>query len=256
MSADLSRSWLVDDDRLFDCSTLSCVGDVSSLFTLLSHLVCSCLQQSVLSPIHCPPLLLSVNAPIVVSVPERTTMMPRLSPLLCAVLASALVLLAVAPLPADAFVSIASSSSGSSRGLCFGRDALPRRTSSAAVVHRPLLSSPTRLRAVADVGSEDAFDKVVKSAGDKLVVVDYSTTWCGPCKVIAPKFEEFSDKYANAVFLKVIGDASPEASKLMKREGVRSVPSFHYFVKGEKVEVVNGANAEAIEAAITKHLSA
>ena len=77
---------------------------------------------------------------------------------------------------------------------------------------------------------------------------------CGPCKVIAPKFEDFSEKYADAVFLKVIGDASPEASKLMKREGVRSVPSFHYFKDGEKVDVVNGANAEAIEAAITKHI--
>jgi thioredoxin 1 len=51
----------------------------------------------------------------------------------------------------------------------------------------------------------------------------------------------------------VIGDASPDASKLMKREGVRSVPSFHYFKNGEKVDVVNGANAEAIEAAITKN---
>ena len=70
--------------------------------------------------------------------------------------------------------------------------------------------------------------------------------------VIAPKFEELSDKYPDAVFLKVIGDASPEASKLMKREGVRSVPSFHYFMKGEKVDVINGANAEAIEAAIAK----
>ena len=72
------------------------------------------------------------------------------------------------------------------------------------------------------------------------------------CEVIAPKFEELSDKYPDAVFLKVIGDASPEASKLMKREGVRSVPSFHYFMKGEKVDVINGANAEAIEAAIAK----
>ena len=54
--------------------------------------------------------------------------------------------------------------------------------------------------------------------------------------------------------IQVIGDASPDASKLMKREGVRSVPSFHYFLDGEKVDVVNGANAEAIEAAITKHL--
>ena len=102
-------------------------------------------------------------------------------------------------------------------------------------------------------------------------------------QVIAPKFDEFSEKYPDAVFLKVccmriqrtklcfcypsfslpdsqnfflqvIGDASPDASKLMKREGVRSVPSFHYFMKGEKVDVVNGANAEAIEAAITKHI--
>jgi len=106
---------------------------------------------------------------------------------------------------------------------------------------------------VVDIDSETAFDKTIQSAAGSLVVVDYSTTWCGPCKVIAPKFDELSEKYPDAVFLKVIGDASPEASKLMKREGVRSVPSFHYFVGGEKVEVVNGANAEAIESAITKH---
>ena len=114
---------------------------------------------------------------------------------------------------------------------------------------RPLFG----LRAVVDIDSEAAFDQTIQSAGDSLVVVDYSTTWCGPCKVIAPKFDEFSEKYPDAVFLKVIGDASPDASKLMKREGVRSVPSFHYFLKGEKIDVVNGANAEAIEAAITKH---
>jgi len=107
---------------------------------------------------------------------------------------------------------------------------------------------------VVDIDSPDAFDKTIESAGGALVVVDYSTTWCGPCKVIAPKFDELSDQYADAVFLKVIGDASPDASQLMKREGVRSVPSFHYFVGGEKVEVVNGANAEAIEAAIKKNM--
>ena len=115
--------------------------------------------------------------------------------------------------------------------------------------------APSQLMAVTDVASEEVFDQTVSSASG-LVVVDYSTTWCGPCKVIAPKFDELSEKYPDAVFLKVIGDASPEASKLMKREGVRSVPSFHYFVNGEKVDVVNGANAEAIEAAITKHAKA
>lgn len=56
---------------------------------------------------------------------------------------------------------------------------------------------------VVDIDSEAAFDKTIQNAGDALVVIDYSTTWCGPCKVIAPKFEEFSEKYPDAVFLKV-----------------------------------------------------
>jgi thioredoxin 1 len=56
---------------------------------------------------------------------------------------------------------------------------------------------------VVDIDSEDAFDKTIQSASGALVVVDYSTTWCGPCKVIAPKFDELSDKYPEAVFLKV-----------------------------------------------------
>lgn len=56
---------------------------------------------------------------------------------------------------------------------------------------------------VVDIDSEAAFDKTIQNAGGALVVIDYSTTWCGPCKVIAPKFEEFSEKYPDAVFLKV-----------------------------------------------------
>ena len=57
--------------------------------------------------------------------------------------------------------------------------------------------------AVVDIDGEAAFDQTIKSAGSSLVIVDYSTTWCGPCKVIAPKFDELSEKYPDAVFLKV-----------------------------------------------------
>jgi thiol-disulfide isomerase/thioredoxin len=61
----------------------------------------------------------------------------------------------------------------------------------------------TSAMAVVDIDGEAAFDKTISSAGGSLVIVDYSTTWCGPCKVIAPKFDEFSEKYPDAVFLKV-----------------------------------------------------
>lgn len=54
--------------------------------------------------------------------------------------------------------------------------------------------------------------------------------------------------------MQVIGDYSPDASLLMKREKIRSVPVFHYFKKGKKVEEIRGANPQAIEEAITKHI--
>ena len=73
--------------------------------------------------------------------------------------------------------------------------------SSPSTVRIPSRTGP--LQAVVDIDSEAAFDKTIQSAGDSLVIVDYSTTWCGPCKVIAPKFDELSEKYPDAVFLKV-----------------------------------------------------
>jgi hypothetical protein len=39
------------------------------------------------------------------------------------------------------------------------------------------------MMAVLDVDSEAEFDKKISGAGDALVIIDYSTTWCGPCKV-------------------------------------------------------------------------
>ena len=52
------------------------------------------------------------------------------------------------------------------------------------------------------------------------------------------------------------GDASAAASKLMKREGVRTVPSFHFWKGNSRVEVINGANIEAVTKAVQKHKDA
>ena len=60
------------------------------------------------------------------------------------------------------------------------------------------------------VGTKAEFDEILTSAGDKAVVVDFYATWCGPCKVIAPYYEELSKQFTGVVFIKV---------SLCRREG-------------------------------------
>ena len=71
--------------------------------------------------------------------------------------------------------------------------------SAAAAVRRA--AAPVAV--VVDIATTEEFNEALEGAGDKLVVVDYSTSWCGPCKIIAPKFDEFSEKYKDVAFLKV-----------------------------------------------------
>ncbi|KFQ27629.1 Thioredoxin, partial [Merops nubicus] len=47
------------------------------------------------------------------------------------------------------------------------------------------------------------FEAELKSAADKLVIVDFSATWCGPCKMIKPFFHSLCDKYSEAVFIEI-----------------------------------------------------
>ena len=51
----------------------------------------------------------------------------------------------------------------------------------------------------------------------------------------------------------VMGDSSPDADKLMRSQGVRALPSFHFWKGGKKIDVVNGANTEALTQSLKKH---
>jgi thiol-disulfide isomerase/thioredoxin len=61
---------------------------------------------------------------------------------------------------------------------------------------------------VKEAKTKAEFDAELVSAGGKLVVVDFTATWCGPCQRIKPEFEKMSTEFTNVVFLKVDVDAN------------------------------------------------
>lgn len=83
------------------------------------------------------------------------------------------------------------------------------------------------------------------------MVIDAFATWCGPCKVIAPKVVELSKKYTDARFYKFDVD---ELTDLAQELEVKAMPTFILLKDGEKVDTVVGANPRALESAIQKHL--
>ena len=49
--------------------------------------------------------------------------------------------------------------------------------------------------------------------GDKPVVCDFWATWCGPCRMLAPVFEDVSDKFdGKAEFVKIDVDENGDAA--------------------------------------------
>jgi len=70
------------------------------------------------------------------------------------------------------------------------------------------------------------------------VAVDFYAEWCGPCKMLSPVLEKFSDVYAGKVKIaKVDVDNNPE---LAGRFQIRGVPTMIFFKDGKVVDQVVG----------------
>ena len=85
--------------------------------------------------------------------------------------------------------------------------------------------------------SEMEFEKEVMQA-DVPVVVNFTATWCAPCKMIAPVLDELDAEFAGkAKFVKVDVDQSKATAKAY---GVRGVPTMVFFKDGEVVDRASG----------------
>jgi thioredoxin 1 len=83
------------------------------------------------------------------------------------------------------------------------------------------------------------FREMVENKQD--FIVDFYADWCGPCKMMAPIFEDFADKYNDKVFCKVNVD---EAGDIAAAYGVMSIPMFMIFKEGQPIKKQLGVMSE------------
>jgi thioredoxin 2 len=86
--------------------------------------------------------------------------------------------------------------------------------------------------------TESDLDRIVAES-EVPVIIDFHADWCGPCKVMAPVFDDLArEKRGQALVLKLDTDRNPGATQ---RFGVRGIPTLIVFRDGREVAREVGA---------------
>ncbi|KAL1810173.1 hypothetical protein ACET3Z_027163 [Daucus carota] len=100
-----------------------------------------------------------------------------------------------------------------------------------------------------------AWEEQMQKGNDskKLIVVDFTASWCGPCRIMAPFLAELAKKLPSVTFLKVDVD---ELKSVAADWAVEAMPTFMFLKEGKIVDKVVGAQKEMVQQTIAKHVNA
>ena len=71
---------------------------------------------------------------------------------------------------------------------------------------------------------------------DKTVYCDFWASWCGPCRMLAPVFEEISDKYEDKEIFAKINIDEEESEPAAIKYGITSIPNIIAFKAGQPID--------------------
>ena len=101
-----------------------------------------------------------------------------------------------------------------------------------------------------ELKEDSQWNTEMNSAGSKLVVVDFTASWCGPCRTIGPFFNELSSTFPGALFLKVDVD---QCSGTAESQGVSAMPTFIFYRNKVKIDRLQGANQDKLREKVQLH---
>ena len=90
---------------------------------------------------------------------------------------------------------------------------------------------------MAQIATNTNFDGLLES--EKLVIVDFWATWCGPCRMLSPLLDEVEEEMADKItVVKVNVD---DADEIAMRYRIMSIPTLVFVKNGQMVDRTVGA---------------
>jgi thioredoxin 1 len=90
---------------------------------------------------------------------------------------------------------------------------------------------------MAQIATNTNFDELLQS--EKLVIVDFWATWCGPCRMLSPVLDEVEEEMADKIaVIKVNVD---DADEIAMRYRIMSIPTLVFIKNGQMVDRTVGA---------------
>ena len=98
--------------------------------------------------------------------------------------------------------------------------------------------------------TKNSFEDFIKEG---LVLIDFTADWCMPCVMMAPIFEEVSEKFKGKINFGKVNIEDNQA--LAQKFNVSTVPNFVLFKDGKDVDnFIGGMSAEDLSGKLNKHL--
>ena len=108
-----------------------------------------------------------------------------------------------------------------------------KQSAKAAPVHL------TKAEFLKKVANFETNPKEWKYLGDKPCIIDFYTTWCGPCKMVAPILEDLANEYDGKIHIyKIDTEAEPELAAAF---GIQSIPTILFCPMNGNPQISQGA---------------
>lgn len=111
---------------------------------------------------------------------------------------------------------------------------------------------PATMMEVYEITSAEDRENIIQT--NKIVVVNNSASWCGPCKQCAPQFATLCKKYIKPGLCALVKEDVDEMFGGAVQ--VSGVPCFHFYINGKFQEemTVTGADVKLVEQTLLKLL--